>query len=270
MTGDMPTWTAPGGVRLRFRDVGSGPPLVLLHAFPLEGEMFEPQWTALEGRARFIVPDLRGFGGSGLAPGPSEMGAMADDVLGLLDHLQIDAAVVGGVSMGGYVSLALLRNDPARVKALVLADTQTSADDAPGLEGREKTAQQVLAGGSTALLPLVDRLLGAVRLARAADTRLGLDHRGLPRGSGRGAARDGAAARRPGHPRPVRRPGPGARGGRRCPHPAGEGAGNGRAGPGDGAGRASGAGHLANLEAGPRSTPRWVASSTGCSPGRVG
>jgi pimeloyl-ACP methyl ester carboxylesterase len=133
---------------------------VLLHAFPLEGEMFEPQWTALEDRARLIVPDLRGFGGSDLAPGPSEMGAMADDVLALLDHLQIDAAVVGGVSMGGYVSLALLRNDPARVKALVLADTQTSADDAPGREGREKTAQQVLAGGSTALLPLVDRLLG--------------------------------------------------------------------------------------------------------------
>jgi pimeloyl-ACP methyl ester carboxylesterase len=133
---------------------------VLLHAFPLEGEMFEPQWTALAGRARFIVPDLRGFGGSGLAPGPSEMGTMADDVLSLLDQLQIDAAVVGGVSMGGYVSLALLRNDPARVKALVLADTQTSADDAPGREGREKTAQQVLTGGSTALLPLVDRLLG--------------------------------------------------------------------------------------------------------------
>ncbi|MGZ6078053.1 MAG: alpha/beta fold hydrolase [Myxococcaceae bacterium] len=133
---------------------------MLLHAFPLEGEMFEPQWTALADRARFIVPDLRGFGGSGLVPGPSEMGAMADDVLALLDHLQIGAAVIGGVSMGGYVSLALLRNDPARVKALVLADTQTSADDASGREVREKTAQQVLTSGSTALLPMVDRLLG--------------------------------------------------------------------------------------------------------------
>jgi len=123
--------------------------------------MFEPQWSALASQARFIVPDLRGFGGSSVPAGPSEMGAMADDVLALLDHLAIGSAVVGGVSMGGYVSLALLRNDPGRVRALVLADTQTSADDAQGQAVREATAQEVLANGSTALLPLLDRLLGA-------------------------------------------------------------------------------------------------------------
>jgi pimeloyl-ACP methyl ester carboxylesterase len=133
---------------------------VLLHAFPLDGEMFEPQWSALSDRARFIVPDLRGFGGSSVAAGPSEMGAMADDVLALLDHLGIGSAMVGGVSMGGYVSLALLRNDPGRVRGLVLADTQTSADDAQARGGRETTAQEVLARGPTALLPSVDRLLG--------------------------------------------------------------------------------------------------------------
>jgi pimeloyl-ACP methyl ester carboxylesterase len=147
-------------MRLRFRDVGSGPPVVLLHAFPLVGEMFEPQWTALGDRARFVVPDLRGFGGSDRGSGPSEMSAIADDVLGLLDHLGIDSAVVGGVSMGGYASLALLRNDPGRVRALVLADTQTGADDAPARERRETTAREVLAQGATALLPSVDRLLG--------------------------------------------------------------------------------------------------------------
>lgn len=134
--------------------------MLLLHAFPLEGEMFEPQWSALSGRARLIVPDLRGFGGSSVGPGPSEMGVMADDVLALLDHLGVASAVVGGVSMGGYASLALLRNDPGRVRALVLADTKTAADDAQGREGRERTAQEVLVTGSTALLPLVDRLLG--------------------------------------------------------------------------------------------------------------
>jgi len=134
--------------------------VVLLHAFPLTGEMFEPQWTALGGRARFIVPDLRGFGESATAPSPSEMGTMADDVLGLLDHLGIDSAVVGGVSMGGYASLALLRNDPRRVRGLVLADTQTSADDEPARERREVTARDVLDRGPTALLPTVDKLLG--------------------------------------------------------------------------------------------------------------
>jgi len=134
--------------------------VVLLHAFPLTGEMFEPQWMALSGRARFIVPDLRGFGGSDTAPSSSEMGAMADDVLALLDHLGVDSAVVGGVSMGGYASLALLRNDPSRVRALVLADTQTSADDAPARERRETTAREVLEEGPAALLPSVDKLLG--------------------------------------------------------------------------------------------------------------
>jgi pimeloyl-ACP methyl ester carboxylesterase len=156
-------------MRLHFREIGSGPPVVLLHAFPLPGEMFEPQWTALASRARFVVPDLRGFGGSTADAGPSETGAMADDVLALLDHLGIDSAVVGGVSMGGYAALALLRNDPSRVRALVLADTQTAADDAAGREVRERTAQEVLAKGSTALLPLVDRLLrpGAPEALRA-------------------------------------------------------------------------------------------------------
>ncbi len=133
---------------------------MLLHAFPLTGEMFEPQWTALVGRARFIVPDLRGFGGSDTGPSLSEMGTMADDVLALLEHLGIDSAVVGGVSMGGYASLALLRNDPGRVRALVLADTQTSPDDAPARERRETTAREILDGGPTALLPSVDKLLG--------------------------------------------------------------------------------------------------------------
>jgi pimeloyl-ACP methyl ester carboxylesterase len=134
--------------------------VVLLHAFPLTGEMFEPQWAALGDRTRLIVPDLRGFGESSTGTGQSEMGTMADDVLGLMDHLAIDAAVVGGVSMGGYAALALLRNDPSRVRALVLADTQTSADDAPARERRETTAREVLATGPTALLPSVDRLLG--------------------------------------------------------------------------------------------------------------
>ena len=132
---------------------------MLLHAFPLPGDMFEPQWTALSGRARLIVPDLRGFGGSDTAPSPSEMGAMADDVLGLLDHLGVESAVVGGVSMGGYASLALLRNDPGRVRALVLADTQTSADDAPARERRETSAREVLEKGPAALLSSVDKLL---------------------------------------------------------------------------------------------------------------
>jgi len=149
----MPTWTSAAHTSLYYRDVGRGLPVLLLHAFPLSGEMFEGQWTALSGRARFVVPDLRGFGHSPPGTGPVEMGSLADDVLGLLDHLGIASAVVGGVSMGGYVSMALLRNDPGRVRALVLADTQMSADDAAVRDTREAIAQDVLANGTGVMVP---------------------------------------------------------------------------------------------------------------------
>lgn len=155
--------------------------------------MFEPQWSALAERGRFIVPDLRGFGGSSVLAGPSEMGAMADDVLALLDHLSIDSAVVGGVSMGGYVALALLRNDPGRVRALVLGDTQTSADDAQGRAGREATAQEVLAKGSTALLPSIARLLGPSASAELRSRVSGWITAGSP--EGQAAAQRGMALR---------------------------------------------------------------------------
>jgi pimeloyl-ACP methyl ester carboxylesterase len=167
--------------------------VVLLHAFPLEGEMFELQWSALADRARFIVPDLRGFGGSSVGAGPSEIGAMADDVLGLLDHLEVPSAIVGGVSMGGYVSLALLRNDPGRVRALVLADTQTSADDEQGRATRETTARDVLAKGSAALLPSIAKLLGPAASAELRARVSGWIAAGSPEGLA--AAQRGMALR---------------------------------------------------------------------------
>src|SRR5450432_1921648 len=157
------------GVRLHYRDTGTGAPLLLLHAFPLSGEMFDAQVTALAGQARLIVPDLRGFGQSGVGEGPATMERLAEDVLRLLDHLSIGAAVVGGVSMGGYVSLALLRRDPGRVRGLLLADSQVGADDEAARVGREKLAQEVLQKGIEVLLERqLPRLLDA---SASEDTR---------------------------------------------------------------------------------------------------
>ncbi len=134
--------------------------MLLLHAFPLSGALFDAQVGSLSAQARFIVPDLRGFGQSALGEGPTTMEQLAEDALLLLDHLGIGPAVVGGVSLGGYVSLALLRQDPGRVRALVLADTQMAADDDAGRAGRETLAQEVLAHGAEVLLErLAPRLL---------------------------------------------------------------------------------------------------------------
>lgn len=134
-------------IALHHREAGSGTPLLLLHGFPFTSASFAPQLEAPPKGARVIAPDHRGFGQSPLGEGPATMEAMADDALALLDGLGIQRAVVGGVSMGGYVALALLRRDPGRVAALALMDTQALPDDAAGKEKRETSAKDVLANG---------------------------------------------------------------------------------------------------------------------------
>ena len=140
------------GVPLHYRDEGQGLPVLLFHAFPLNGEAYEKQLKALSGRYRFIIPDLRGFGRSGLGEGPTEMARIAQDALALLDALKVDSAVVGGVSMGGYASMALLREDAGRVRGLVLVDTQATADDEVGRARREASAQEAMREGPEAVV----------------------------------------------------------------------------------------------------------------------
>jgi pimeloyl-ACP methyl ester carboxylesterase len=121
---------------LAHADVGHGLPVVLLHAFPLNRMMWEPQIAALFGECRCIVPDLRGFGDSPKS-GPYSMDVFADDVIALLDALQIERAVVGGLSMGGYVALNIVRRYRQRVRALLLADTRASADTPEARQKRD-------------------------------------------------------------------------------------------------------------------------------------
>lgn len=150
------------GVPLYFRDVGQGLPVLLLHAFPLTGDAFAAQLRdpALTSRYRLIVPDHRGFGQSALGVGPTTMGRIAEDALAILDHLKVREAVVGGVSMGGYAAMALLRADPSRVKALVLIDTQAGADDDAARNKREESARAVLENGMDLLVEtMIPRLL---------------------------------------------------------------------------------------------------------------
>ncbi|MFP2959541.1 alpha/beta fold hydrolase [Myxococcus sp. 1LA] len=150
------------GVPLHYRDEGKGPPVLLLHAFSLSGRAFDKQVKALSGRYRFIIPDIRGFGESALGEGPTEMSRVARDALALLDALNVDTAVVGGVSMGGYAAMALLREDAGRVSGLVLMDTQATADDAEGKALRETNAKLALdAGVEPIIQAMLPKLLAA-------------------------------------------------------------------------------------------------------------
>lgn len=150
---DMPA-IRRDGVTLHYRDEGRGPPLLLLHAFPLESEQYLPQIEALASKHRIIAPDHRGFGQSTLAAGAhaTEMSELADDAVAILDELGIRQAVIGGVSMGGYATMALLRKHEVRARALVLIDTQQSADVEATKKWREETALATIAKGTSALV----------------------------------------------------------------------------------------------------------------------
>src|SRR5918995_879513 len=132
-----------GGRRLAWLEAGAGWPVILLHAFPLKAEMWRPQLEAVPAGWRFIAPDLRGFGRAHLRRLMVEDGAptlavadYAADVLALMDALEIDDAVIGGLSMGGYVTFAMFRQAPARFAGMILADTRSQADTAQGREAR--------------------------------------------------------------------------------------------------------------------------------------
>jgi pimeloyl-ACP methyl ester carboxylesterase len=142
---------------------GSGPVVVLLHAFPMDSALWSSQRQSLaESGYRVITPDLPGFGGSSPAAQEPSLDVMADAVVGLLDHLGIDRAVVGGLSMGGYVTMALLRRHPDRLSAIVLVDTKAGADTPEAAANRESAASAVEAAGSAAVLAegMLPNLLG--------------------------------------------------------------------------------------------------------------
>ncbi|CAN5593318.1 alpha/beta fold hydrolase [soil metagenome] len=119
--------TLHNGLTVAYDEVGSGVPCVLLHGFPHNRSLWAPQTSALLEHGRCIAPDLRGFGESG-REGPYSMEQYAEDVIALLDNLGIEKAVVGGLSMGGYIAFALWRAKPELIRALVLADTRPGAD----------------------------------------------------------------------------------------------------------------------------------------------
>jgi len=128
---------------LRYLESGSGRTLVLLHAFPLSADQWLPQLHRVPQGWRFIAPDLRGFRGAGAAfedPGLHGLSIddYAGDVLALLTHLEIERAVIGGLSMGGYVAFGVLRQAPARVSGLLLANTRSIPDSDEARAGRDR------------------------------------------------------------------------------------------------------------------------------------
>lgn len=144
-------------IQMAYTDTGMGRPVVLIHGYPFNRSLWNEQVAVLSSSYRVIAPDLRGFGETESAEGPATMNRMADDVARLMDHLEISQAVIGGLSMGGYVALAFYKQFPSRVRALVLADTRAQADTEETKQTRAQQAEKALsegmAGIADAMLP---------------------------------------------------------------------------------------------------------------------
>lgn len=133
-----------------YDDVGEGNAIVFLHGFPHNRDLWMAQLRALQGQARCIAPDLRGFGGSRGRP-PYSMDQYADDVATLLDALGIERAVICGLSMGGYVAMAFWRRHRARVRGLILMDTRAGHDTPAARAKRDEMIALARAKGSGAV-----------------------------------------------------------------------------------------------------------------------
>ena len=116
-----------GGLEIAYDEAGSGLPLLLVHGFPHDRSLWAGQLGGLAPYARVLAADLRGFGGSSVR-GPYSIDQYADDLAGFLKVLGIARAVVCGLSLGGYVALAMLRRHRRLLRGLILADTRATAD----------------------------------------------------------------------------------------------------------------------------------------------
>lgn len=149
------------GTDLSFDAAGNGPPILLLHAFPLNLSMWDPQAAGLRHRFTVVRFDCRGFGGTPPGDGLLTMERIAEDGVALLDHLGFGSTVVCGLSMGGYAAFAMIRRFPDRIRALVLADTRATPDTPEGRKKRGELRTRVLQEGPPAAVDaFVPNLVG--------------------------------------------------------------------------------------------------------------
>ncbi len=146
----MPSCSLPArGLTIAYDESGRGLPLVLVHAFPQDRGMWQPQLAGLSDSARVIAPDLPGFGES--SPAPFTIDSAADIVAEFITTLGIAKAVVAGLSMGGYIAMALARRQAQKLAGLILADTRADPDDATARGNRDKAIALTREKGVAAL-----------------------------------------------------------------------------------------------------------------------
>lgn len=130
-----------------YDDAGSGTPILCIHGHPFNRSMWTPQIEALRQNFRVINYDLCGYGESALHQPPTSFADYGRDVGALMDALEIESAVVMGLSMGGQIAFETWVQFSGRVKALVLADTFAGLDTPEQKANRYKMADRLAAEG---------------------------------------------------------------------------------------------------------------------------
>jgi len=150
-----------GDAEVVYRVLGEGPPVILLHPFPVNHEFWLPAANAVTARYRVILPDLRGHGDSEVGEGPATMEKHAADLARVMDDAEVGRAPLIGISIGGYVLFEFWRRHRGRVAALGLWDTKATADSAEGKAARLQAANEVMERGTEPFFAsMIPRLLG--------------------------------------------------------------------------------------------------------------
>lgn len=156
--------------QIKLHTWGAGPPILMLHAFPLNAGMWSPQVQALSGRVTVLAPDLPGFGDSADAPSFESLDGLARTLYDMLRAQGVEQAAVAGCSMGGYLAFALLRVAPAFVTRLALINSKPGRDSEQARANRLALAERVERDGCAFLVEQWDRgALSPVTLASRPD-----------------------------------------------------------------------------------------------------
>lgn len=138
------------GINMVFDDHGSGEVVVFVHGQPFNRSMWDQQVAAFKTNKRLIVPDLRGYGETGIPSGTTLLDELALDLIHLLEALQITKATFVGLSMGGQILFDLYRLAPQLFHAMVLADTDAKAESAGSYQARLQLANDLAEKGMSA------------------------------------------------------------------------------------------------------------------------
>ncbi len=154
------------GARIFYQAAGDGPAMLLLHGYPLSGAMFGRVREALEKNWTVITLDHRGYGLSDAPDMPNSIEVYAKDAIEVLDHLGIEQAAIGGMSMGGPITLSMYQMAPERFSGMILIDT-TAGSAGPPEAGLWRGIETVIAkNGLAPIIPALipDMLTGETRL----------------------------------------------------------------------------------------------------------